>query len=381
MKIKLSQKLEWELQQVVYSRLWYSEAGVTPNQQVVVADDTYSANTLYQLAKEGHAILWQGDYQNARQALTAVARRVDRPQRVGSAKKITNPVDIFYHHRQEQKARATILGQILIPISSQFEIQLRRGQDVKEALAQVLETPSADFVMSLRGLLAINSAYEWQKKGILIPFLQQKITPCFGVFSPARSEYIDLVAHHPLPLPCDLAFDIGVGSGVLSAILAKRGIKKIISTDIDPRAIDCATKNIHQLGYAAQVEVLQQPLFPAMKANLIVCNPPWVPALPSSPIENAVFDPDSEFLKSFLLQAAEHLTENGRAWLILSDLAEHLGLRSREQLLNWIQEGGLQVVNKVDISPKHPKTRNNDDPLYFARSKEVTSLWEFAKLK
>jgi methylase of polypeptide subunit release factors len=379
MKIILSQRLEWEHQQVSYSRLWYSEAGIAPNQQVVVADDTFSANTLYQLAKEGHAIVWQGDYQNARQALTALARRVDRPKRVGSEKKSTNPAELFYAHREEQEWRANILGQILIPISNQFEIQLRRGQDVKEALSQVLETPSADFVMSLRGLLAINSAYEWQKKGILIPFLQQKITPCFGVFSPARSEYIDLVAHQPLPSPCDLAFDIGVGSGVLSAVLAKRGIKKVIATDIDPRAIDCSTNNIRTLGYEAQVEVIQQPLFPAMSANLIVCNPPWVPAVPSSPIENAVFDPDSLFLKSFLLQVANHLTEQGRAWLILSDLAEHLGLRTREELLKWIQEGGLQVVHKVDVSPKHPKTRNNEDPLFFARSKEVTSLWELAK--
>jgi len=380
MKIKLSQILEWEHQHVSHSRLWYSEAGIAPNQQVVVADDTFSASTLYQLVKDGHAILWQGDYQNARQALTALARRVDRPKRVGAVKKLTNPTDIFHQHRQEQKIRANVLGQVLISISSQFEIQLKRGQDVKEALTQVLEMPSADFVMSLRGLLAIISAYEWQKKGILIPFLQQKITPCFGVFSPARSEYIDLVAHQPLPVPCNLAFDIGIGSGVLSAILAKRGIKKIIATDIDSRAIDCASVNMKNLGYSEQVEVIQQALFPEMKADLIVCNPPWVPALPSSPIENAVFDPDSSFLNSFLLQAADHLTEQGRVWLILSDLAEHLGLRTRDQLLNWIQEGGLQVVNKVDVSPKHPKTRNNDDPLFFARSKEMTSLWEFAKI-
>jgi methylase of polypeptide subunit release factors len=205
------------------------------------------------------------------------------------------------------------------------------------------------------------------------------MTPCFGVFSPARSEYLDLVAHQALPSPCELAFDIGVGSGVLSAILAKRGIKKIIATDIDSRAIACATVNMKNLGYAAQVEVIQQALFPNMKADLIVCNPPWVPANPSSPIESAVFDPESLFLKSFLQQVRDHLSEQGRAWLILSDLAEHLGLRSREELLHWMSEGGLKVISKVDIKPKHPKTRNNDDPLFFARSKEVTSLWELSK--
>ncbi|WP_108646842.1 methyltransferase [Polynucleobacter rarus] len=379
MKIKLSQRLNWERDQVSYSRLWFSEAGVPPSEKVVLADDTFSANTLHQLAQHGHAMLWQGDYQNARQALTALIRRVDRPKRVGSEKKLTSPADIFNQHREEQRKRATILGQLLIPISKTFEIQLRRGQDVKEAFSQILEEPTEDFVISLRGLLAIISAYEWYKKGIFIPFLGQNMTPCFGVFSPARSEYLDLVAHQALPSPCELAFDIGVGSGVLSAILAKRGIKKIIATDIDSRAIACATVNMKNLGYAAQVEVIQQALFPNMKADLIVCNPPWVPANPSSPIESAVFDPESKFLKSFLQQVRDHLAEQGRAWLILSDLAEHLGLRSREELLQWMNEGGLKVISKVDIQPKHPKTRNNDDPLFFARSKEVTSLWELSK--
>ena len=68
----------------------------------------------------------------------------------------------------------------------------------------------------------------------------------------------------------------------------------------------------------------------------MVCNPPWVPAKPSSAIEHAVYDPDSRMLRGFLAGLAAHLEAGGEGWLILSDLAEHFGLRTRAELLDWI---------------------------------------------
>jgi hypothetical protein len=59
----------------------------------------------------------------------------------------------------------------------------------------------------------------------------------------------------------------------------------------------------------------------------------------------------------------------------MSDLAEHLGLRSRDELLGWISEAGLQVVDRTDIKPRHGKATDEADPLHAARAKEVTSLW------
>ena len=65
----------------------------------------------------------------------------------------------------------------------------------------------------------------------------------------------------------------------------------------------------------------------------------------------------------------------GEGWLILSDLAEHLKLRSREQLQGWIDAAGLKVLGREDIRPQHGKSQDKTDPLYAARSAEVTSLW------
>ena len=70
------------------------------------------------------------------------------------------------------------------------------------------------------------------------------------------------------------------------------------------------------------------------------------------------------------------MTANGEGWLILSDLAEHPGLRSREDLLAMIQEAGLRVIEKPDTRPVHGRTRDVNDPLHGAPSKEVTSLWK-----
>lgn len=107
----------------------------------------------------------------------------------------------------------------------------------------------------------------------------------------------------------------------------------------------------------------------------MVCNPPWVPARPSAPIEYAVYDPDSRMLRGFLAGLAAHLEPGGEGWLILSDFAEHLGLRPRDTLMQWIDEAGLVVLGRDDIRPAHPKSMDADDPLHAARQAEVTSLW------
>jgi methylase of polypeptide subunit release factors len=129
------------------------------------------------------------------------------------------------------------------------------------------------------------------------------------------------------------------------------------------------------------VEVVQADLFPAGRAPLVVCNPPWIPARPSSPIEHAVYDPESRMLLGFLNGLAAHLTPEGEGWLILSDLAEHLGLRSRDTLLAAIAAAGLKVVDRIDVRPHHPRVADATDPLHAARAAEVTSLWRLAVLE
>jgi len=148
-----------------------------------------------------------------------------------------------------------------------------------------------------------------------------------------------------------------------------------VATDLDPRALACARENLERLGLAKRVEVVKADLFPEGRAALAVCNPPWVPARPSSPLEHGIYDPDSRMLRGFLHALPPHLQPGGEGWLILSDLAEHLGLRSRQELLDAIEGAGLKVIDRIDVRPRHPRASDATDPLHDARKAEVTSLW------
>ena len=80
-------------------------------------------------------------------------------------------------------------------------------------------------------------------------------------------------------------------------------------------------------------------------------------------------------LRGFLAGLAAHLEPAGEGWLILSDLAEHLGLRSRAELLAAIDAAGLEVAGRIEARPVHPRAADAADPLHAARAAEVTSLW------
>nr|WP_285846844.1 class I SAM-dependent methyltransferase [Cupriavidus pauculus] len=360
--------------------MWRSEAGLPPPKRVVIADDQTPADTAYRLASEGTALLWRGDFQNARQLLQAMARRVDRkPQRKSrnADKAPASLTEAFHKHRLAQSQRARTLGMLLLPFEAGHVVPLRRAPDVREACEQVYGPSSQPYVASMRELLGLIGAYEWRRKGVEIPILGERIHPWYGVFSPVRGEYLELVAREMLPSTA-LAFDIGTGTGILAALLAERGVERVIGTDQDARALGCARENIARLGLDDRVEIIEADLFPQGRAPLIVCNPPWVPARPASPIEHAVFDPDSRMLRGFLDGLAAHLEPRGQGWLILSDFAEHLGLRTRDQLLGWIDAAGLKVLGRSDVRPHHPKANDAEDPLFAARKAEVTSLWRLA---
>jgi SAM-dependent methyltransferase len=358
--------------------IWRSESGVAPPRRVIVADDRLAADTAYRLACEGTAMLWRGDFQNARQLLQALARRTDRKPKKARAP-AASPAEAFHLHRQAQAQRARTLAMLLLPFDADYHIPLRRAPDVRQACTEAYGPARGPSVASLRELLGVIGAHEWRKKGAEIAALGARIHPYYGVFSPVRGEYVKLVAEAPLPArAASLAFDIGAGTGVLAAVLARRGVRRVVATDQDPRALACARENIARLGLTGQVDVVQADLFPEGRAPLVVCNPPWVPARPSSPLEHAVYDPDSRMLRGFLGGLAAHLEPAGEGWLILSDLAEHLGLRSRDWLLAAFDAAGLKVIGRIDVRPHHPRASDQSDPLHAARAAETTSLWRLA---
>lgn len=377
--------LNWPEDGSLHSARWHSERSATPPERVQVADDRMTADAAYRLAAAGTALLWRGDFQNARQLLQALARRVDRKAPRGKPAQ-SNPslLEAFHQQRQQQAQRAELLSKLLIPIETDYRIPLRRAPDVQEACREAWgEAAASDglSVVSLRELQGLIGAHEWRRKGVAVAALGDRIHPHYGVFSPIRGEYLELVATAPLEqLPSRaLAFDIGTGTGVLAALLARRGFARICASDRDPRALACARENLARLGGKARIQVIDVDLFPPGRAALIVCNPPWLPGQPSSGLEHAVYDPDSRMLRGFLGGLGEHLEDGGEGWLIMSDLAERIGLRQPDELATLIAAAGLKVLGRLDTRPQHKRAADRDDPLYPARAAEITSLWRLAR--
>ena len=366
--------VHWTESDQPHSAFWRSESGAPVPTRIQIAGDQLSADAAYRLICEGTQLLWRGDFHNARQLLQALARRIDKKPR----KPATSPLDAFNRHRQAQSQRARLLGSILLPFDADHTVMLRRAPDVRQACLEAYGSASGPYLASLRELQGIIGAHEWRKKGVQIPALNARIHPHYGVFSPVRGEYVDLVARAPLPADRAVAYDIGTGTGVLAAVLAQRGIERVIATDQDPRALACAQENLTRLGLQAKVDLVQTDMFPEGRASLIVCNPPWLPARPSAPVEYAIYDPDSRMLREFLQGLSKHLTPQGEGWLIISDLAEHLGLRLPDELSTLIAAAGLRVLGRLDARPTHGRATDPTDPLHAARSAEITSLWRLA---
>ncbi|MFC9689971.1 methyltransferase [Kribbella sp. NPDC056951] len=379
---------------------------------LITVDDTMSADRALRLIRRGHTLRWEGDFQNARQLLAALGRRTRKPE---------------------------LLNSLLIA-TKDYEIRLRRAPEVYHACLEAYGAPDGERLIPLRELLGVVGAHQLRKRGIYLPALGGRIHPHYGVFAPTRSEYVDLVAAEPLP-SAEVAFDIGTGTGVLAAVLLRRGIPKVVATDNNPRAVACAQENLAALvvsdrkvvrtertqviggstgagradavgdtmcaddavgdprvvrtertgvtggrtragradagggrartgepapdAAGARFEVVEADLFPVGRADLVVCNPPWVPGRARTVLDTAVYDEDSRMLRGFLHGVREHLNPGGEAWLVLSDVAELLGLRSRDQLLTAFREAGLRVVGRSSVVPTHRR----------ARVGETTSLW------
>jgi SAM-dependent methyltransferase len=376
--------IRWLEDGEAFEARWLSHNGSPPATRVEIADGKMTADAAYGLACQGTALMWRGDFQEARQMLTALGNRADRPQRrsrTSAAASIADSAEAFHLYRQARSQRARTLNSLLIPLNDDYSIPLRRAPDIRQACAEAYGPAQAASVTPLRALLGVIGAHEWRTKGIEIPEAGGRIHPHFGVFAPIRREYVDLVATAPLPAACassSVAFDIGTGTGVLAAVLARCGVERVVATDLDPRALVCARENVRQLGLWERIDVVQADLFPEGCAALVVCNPPWIPARPSSPMENGIYDPESRMLRGFLSGLSGHLAPGGEGWLILSDLAEHLGLRTRESLLEEFEAAGLRVLGRNDVPPRHPRAADKTDVLHHARAAEITSLWRLA---
>lgn len=373
----MKQTIEWQEQGQKFRAPWLSESDQPLATEVLLAADELKAIDYLRLSQRGAVVIWRGDFHNAKQLIGAVQRRIDKKNQ-SQFEKVTTYPERIHLHRKLQKQRAQLTNRLLCFVDENLKISLPRAPDLRKELLQIHQEGQS-FLISFKELQGLVGAYQWSINGIYIEALGQKIYPHFGVYSATRNEYLTLIQDATLPASCEKALDVGTGTGVLAALLAHKGVPQIWATDLDDRALSCARDNFTRLGLQDRIHVEKADLFCPGRFDLILFNPPWLPLKPTSSLEAAVYDENHQTLKRFLSMASKHLSKGGQVWIILSNLAVLLGLRLPDDLKKWVQGSGFKIAEEIRAKPLHKKAANQDDPLYSARSQEVTSLFRLEK--
>lgn len=364
----------------------------------MVGDQTTAAEALYQ-ARRGLGLLYQGGYHGARQLLAAMGRRLrdsspsgvpSRARARAGARSRKQPADsraeaaatgpddlsrLFHGERELMRLEHEVLSRLCVPVGDGYRLELRRAPDVAQACAEAMGLFPGPGVLPLRDVLGMVGAHEWRRRGVEVPALGARVHPHHGVYAPVRGEYVDLVARaaEAWPVAGKRAVDVGTGTGVLAFVLARRGAT-VVATDVEPRAVACARDNAERLGLASSVDLRLADLFPGEPADLVVSNPPWLPGEAHGSLERAVYDPGGAMLYGLVMGLPAALRDGGEAWIVISDLAERLGLRAPGTLEGLAARAGLRIADVLEARPGHARSRDREDPLHDARGREIVRL-------
>lgn len=348
---------------------WRSESDAPAPARLITVDDRLNAAAALKRSADAH-LVYEGDFRNAKQLLAAMGRKVHK----GRPPVHAGALDAFRHERLSRFKEHETLARLLVRLDRDYRLQgLKHAPDVAAACRLAWGPATEDTLVPLNALLGVIGAAQWHEKGLAVPGLDGKLRPAYGVFLPTRTEYVALVNDAPAPTG-KRVFDVGTGTGVLAFLLLQRGAASAIGTDAEPRAVASAIADAGRLGLSGRFTA-QEGLFPEGKADLIVCNPPWIPEPPRTRLDRAVFDPDNAMLEASLAGAPAHLAPGGEVWLVMSNLAELLGLRPEGFLAERIAAAGLQVAWTRTRAAQHGKAKDPGDPLHAARSREVTTLY------
>ena len=158
--------------------------------------------------------------------------------------------------------------------------------------------------------------YDIQFKDIVL-----RIHP--DVFNPSYTKVSGFIADHVhIPQDSDV-LDMFTGSGAIG-LYTELNARFVLVIDISEKAIACANENADLLGLKNKTEFRVGNLWESVRRNeqfdVIIANPPLLPAIPENLLEMAVADgPEMALTKSFIEGATIHLKNNGVIIMALSN--------------------------------------------------------------
>ena len=243
---------------------------------------------------------------------------------------------------------------------------------------ELLYPDVSEFYISFPDIQGMNSSWQWYEKGIEIKTLGITLKPYYSTYFPTRFDHLKLFDKwlKKYEDSKENAIEIGVGSGVLSFQLIQNGFKNIFATDTNKNAIIGVAQENKRLGNEKHMTLNHGDLFENcdVKADLIVFNPPWLPAKHQleEGIDKAMYYED-ELFPRFFEQAKEHLAPEGKIVLIFSNLAEVVDEESIHPIIEELRNHKRfrkELHLRRDVRASSRRTKRRD-----ARDTEKVELW------
>ena len=264
---------------------------------------------------------------------------------------------------------------LLLKVSS-HKISIRKAPVI--GWFKILYPELDEFLLPFPQVQGLNSSWQWYENGISIPVLNKKIHPWFGTYFPTRFEHLELFDNWLKQYKGERksAIDIGIGSGVLSFQMLKHGFGKVCGTDSNPNAIIGVNEDLKKNKLSSKIDLNHGDLFANCneKTELIVFNPPWLPASTNSEgLDKAIYY-DTNMFSRFFTEAIKHLKADGRLVLLYSNMAQITKISDGHPIEEEISAGGRfqkELLIQKKVRPASKNTRRNQN----WRTSEMVELW------
>ena len=258
----------------------------------------------------------------------------------------------FLEERSTRRIFRELSHRILLEVSH-HRLRVKKAPHV--GWLKILYPDQEDFALSFPEIQGLNSAWQWYEKGLHIPVLMEKIHPWYGCYFPTRFEHLDLFEKFLSQYqgPKESAFDVGVGSGILSLQLQKHGFKSISASDHNPNAIIGMKEELIRK-QISNIKLLYGEFFVGSEElqDLIVFNPPWLPGSGNiEKLDTAIYYEEALFTE-FFKQASQNIKPKGRVVLLFSNLAQitdpNLNHPIEEELAHGKRFEKVELLKKPD---------------------------------
>ena len=284
--------------------------------------------------------------------------------------------DQSFKGQREFRSKYRELSHRLVLLVSNNKLTVRKSPEIGWLKSLYPDMP--EFLLPFPQVQGLNSSWQWHEKGIFIPVLGRKIRPFYGTYFPTRFEHLILFDNWLKRYEGEKksAIDLGIGSGVLSLQMLKHGFKKVCGTDSNPNAIVGIQEELKRSRLDSKMELMHGDLFAdsSEETELIVFNPPWLPASHNlEGIDQAIYY-DEELFPRFFAEAIKHLKPGGRIALLFSNLGEITGEGEDHPIKKELAEGKRfkeELFIYKTVKAASTKTQRNQK----WRSQEKVELW------